>query len=108
MIGDMTLGRYCNTDSVLHRTDPRVKLILYVIYLVAIFMVTDPLALMSLVPVLIVKRLISTMNIARGNTGFMVSHIILRPVLLMNMSTIVIRSSIRRASGSVTMKIATR
>ena len=51
MTGDSALGRYCNTDSLLHRTDPRVKIILYVFYLVAIFMLSNPISLLMLAAV---------------------------------------------------------
>lgn len=38
MIRDITLGQYYQADSVLHRMDPRVKLIGTVIYLVSLFL----------------------------------------------------------------------
>ncbi len=34
----ISLGKYYEADSILHRADPRVKIILYVIFLVSIFM----------------------------------------------------------------------
>ena len=83
MIGDMTLGRYSNTDSVLHRTDPRVKLILYVIYLVAIFMVTDPLALVMLLVITIVLIFMS-------NTGLKMIWLTVKPVLPLAIFIVVI------------------
>ena len=45
MLKDISLGRFYDTGSILHRTDPRVKMILYIIYLIAIFMIKTPTAL---------------------------------------------------------------
>lgn len=45
MLKDISLGRFYDTGSVLHRTDPRVKMILYIVYLVAIFLIRTPTAL---------------------------------------------------------------
>ncbi len=83
MIGDMTLGRYSNTDSILHRTDPRVKLILYVIYLVAIFMITDPLALIAL-------AIITLVLIFMSNTGLKMIWLTVKPVLPLALFIVVI------------------
>ena len=38
MFKNISLGRYYDTGSALHKADPRIKLILYVVYLVVIFM----------------------------------------------------------------------
>ncbi len=42
MLSDISLGRYYKADSLLHRTDPRIKTILYLVYLVVIFIVKTP------------------------------------------------------------------
>ena len=39
---DITIGQYYQTDSVLHRLDPRVKLVGTLIYIIALFMVSSP------------------------------------------------------------------
>ena len=61
MLNDISLGKYCETGSILHKTDPRVKIILYLIYLVAIFMIktTGALALLAIITVvqIIVARI---------------------------------------------------
>ena len=41
MFKDITLGQYFPTDSVAHRLDPRTKLVLLVMYIVAVFIVKD-------------------------------------------------------------------
>ncbi len=40
MLKDITLGQYFPGNSVIHRLDPRTKLIMLVVYIVALFMVT--------------------------------------------------------------------
>ena len=76
MTGDSALGRYCNTDSLLHRTDPRVKIILYVFYLVAIFMLSRPISLLMLAAV-------TLLLIFLGNTGLKVIWLTVKPILLL-------------------------
>lgn len=48
MLSDISLGRFVDTRSVLHETDPRLKIILYIIYLVAVFVIGTPQALIAL------------------------------------------------------------
>ena len=38
MLKDITLGQYFPGDSIVHRLDPRTKIILVVVYIVALFM----------------------------------------------------------------------
>ena len=40
MLKDITLGQYFPGNSVIHRLDPRTKLIMLVVYIVALFMVS--------------------------------------------------------------------
>ena len=44
MFSKISLGRYYPAHSFLHETDPRVKTILYAVYLVAIFIIQEPVA----------------------------------------------------------------
>ncbi|MBE5761172.1 MAG: energy-coupling factor transporter transmembrane protein EcfT [Clostridiales bacterium] len=39
MLGDITIGQFFPGDTVVHRVDPRVKLVLTVLYIIAVFMV---------------------------------------------------------------------
>ena len=39
MLNDITLGQYFPGDSAIHRMDPRMKLILTIVYIVGVFMV---------------------------------------------------------------------
>ena len=57
MLKDITLGQYFPGDSVFHRMDPRTKLILVILYIVALFQATNFLsyAVMALVTVTVIK-----------------------------------------------------
>lgn len=55
MLKEMTLGKYCDTKSALHRTDPRIKTIMYIVYLVALFMVKSPQALIVAAAVTLIQ-----------------------------------------------------
>ena len=37
MLRDITLGQYYQTDSIIHRLDPRVKLMATIIYIISLF-----------------------------------------------------------------------
>ena len=39
MLRDITLGQYYQTDSVIHRLDPRVKLVTTLCYIISLFIV---------------------------------------------------------------------
>ena len=41
MLKDITLGQYFPGDSAIHRMDPRMKLILTIVYIVGVFMVSN-------------------------------------------------------------------
>ena len=45
MLNNISLGRYYPAHSFLHDTDPRVKTVLYMIYLVAIFIIKEPVSI---------------------------------------------------------------
>lgn len=54
MIKDITLGQYIPGDSLLHRTDPRVKIILILSFMVIIFLTNNYLGLLMLVSFVLV------------------------------------------------------
>mgnify|MGYP003305567795 CR=1 FL=1 len=41
MLKDITLGQYYQTESVIHRLDPRVKLVGTICYIVSLFLVNN-------------------------------------------------------------------
>lgn len=42
MVRDMTIGQFYNTDSVIHRLDPRVKIVFALIYVITLFFARNP------------------------------------------------------------------
>lgn len=58
MIRDITLGQYYQTDSIIHRLDPRVKLLGTVLFFVSLFLFNNPIGyLIALVFMIIVIKL---------------------------------------------------
>ncbi len=58
MLNDITLGQYFPGDSAIHRMDPRMKLILTIVYIVGVFMVGNlPGYALSLLFLYIVERI---------------------------------------------------
>ena len=57
MLDNVSLGRYYPAHSFLHDTDPRVKTILYAVYLVAIFIIKEPVTIAVLAGVIILQLL---------------------------------------------------
>ncbi len=53
MLRDITIGQYYNTDSILHRLDPRVKLLGTLVFLVSLFLKRSILVYMIITVVLI-------------------------------------------------------
>ena len=69
MLKDITLGQYFPGNSVIHRLDPRTKLILLVVYIVALFMATNWISYGLMAAFLVVVVKISTIppkSIVRG------------------------------------------
>ena len=69
MLKDITLGQYFPGNSVVHRLDPRTKLILLVIYIVALFLAVNWVSYALMAAFLIFSVKISTIppkSIVRG------------------------------------------
>lgn len=62
MLGNISLGKYYKADSILHRTDPRIKTLLYVVYLVVIFMIKSPIAIGALAGVIVVQTVMAKVS----------------------------------------------
>ena len=58
MLNNISLGRYYPAHSFLHDTDPRVKTILYFVYLVAIFMIKEPVSVAVLAGIIILQLIL--------------------------------------------------
>lgn len=59
MFSNISLGRYYPAHSFLHDTDPRVKTLLYGVYLVAIFIIKEPVTIGVLAGVIILQLLMA-------------------------------------------------
>ena len=59
MLDNVSLGRYYPAHSFLHDTDPRVKTILYAVYLVAIFIIKEPVTIAVLAGVIILQLIMA-------------------------------------------------
>lgn len=62
MLNDISLGRYIDTGSVFHRMDPRVKLIVFLVYMVAVFSVSTVQGLVLIGVVLLAQLILSKMT----------------------------------------------
>lgn len=74
MLSNISLGRFVDTGSVLHKTDPRIKIILYLIYLVAVFIVNSP-------PALVVLFVLTMIQLITARIPLDVTWSTLKPVL---------------------------
>ena len=59
MLENISIGRYYKADSLLHQTDPRVKSVLYVLYLAAIFIVSTPQAIIALTVITVLQLIMA-------------------------------------------------
>ena len=59
MLSKISLGRYYPAHSFLHDTDPRVKAILYGVYLVAIFMIKEPITIGVLAGIVLLQLILA-------------------------------------------------
>ena len=64
MLSDISLGRYYKADSILHRTDPRIKTVLYLVYLVVIFIIKSPAALCALGLVTVIQLIMAKIRLS--------------------------------------------
>jgi energy-coupling factor transport system permease protein len=62
MMKDVSIGRYVQGDSVLHKLDPRMKVILFILYMCALFMANTPIAMISAFAVILFLALLSKLN----------------------------------------------
>lgn len=59
MFSKISLGRYYPARSFLHDTDPRVKTVLYAVYLVSIFIIKEPAAIAALGGVILLQLILA-------------------------------------------------
>ena len=63
MLENVSIGRYYKRESILHETDPRVKAILYIVYLVAIFMIKTTPGILLLTATVIIQILMAKITL---------------------------------------------
>lgn len=59
MFNKISIGRYYPAHSLIHETDPRVKTILYAVYLAAIFMISEPVTIGVLAGIIILQLILA-------------------------------------------------
>lgn len=62
MIKDITIGQFFPGNSVIHKLDPRIKLVLTFVYIVIVFLCKNFVSLASIVVALIVVILLSKIS----------------------------------------------
>ena len=63
MLGDVTFGQYYNANSFVHKTDPRIKILLLIAYIVAVFLAGNFLSLAAVSVFLIIAVMFSSVPI---------------------------------------------
>jgi len=76
MLKDITLGQYFPGDSIIHKMDPRLKLVITVLYITALFMCRGP------VPYIILGGLL-ILAVGLSNVGFRQVTRGLKPILIL-------------------------
>ena len=82
MMREMTMGRYLPGDSIIHKSDPRTKLILTAIFMTAVFIVDSYTALLLLLGFILFVAILSGKPLQYALRG-------LRPVLCLSLFAVV-------------------
>ena len=83
MISDITLGQFFPGESIIHRLDPRTKIILAIIFIVSVFLASTPLAFLVLI-------LFTAIMIAVSTISFKVILRGIRPIIIVLIFTAII------------------
>lgn len=92
MLKDVTLGQFFPGNSVLHRLDPRIKLILTVLYIVAIFLAKNVYCYLALAVSAVVMVLLSRLSLSVVLKG-------IKPILFILLFTMVINLFFTKGEG---------
>lgn len=65
MMKDISIGRFVQGNSVLHRLDPRVKIVLSTMYMIVIFMLSSPAGLLSAFLVTVFLAVLSSIPVRK-------------------------------------------
>ena len=62
MMKDVAIGRYVQGNSVLHRLDPRLKVVLFIVYMVTIFLASTPVKMLAALATVLFLALLSKIS----------------------------------------------
>ena len=85
MLKDITLGQYFPGDTLIHKLDPRTKLLCVILYIVALFNAKGPLTYGIMIAVLTVCILISRVEWKALTRGLKPVYFIVAFTAIMNM-----------------------
>ena len=94
MLNNISLGRYYPAHSFLHDMDPRVKTILYAVYLVAIFIIKEPVTIAVLAGIIILQLIM-----AKVTPGILWSTV--KPMLPLALFIFIINAIIIELTASI-------
>ncbi len=83
MISDITLGQFFPGKSIIHRLDPRTKILLTIVFIVAVFMASNPLSFLLLLLTTVTVVLISGISFGVILKG-------LKPIIIILLFTIIL------------------
>ncbi len=99
MLKDITLGQYFPGNSILHRLDPRVKIVLTVLYIVALFLAKSMLSFVFILCVTVLLVLLSRINLRVILKG-------MKPILFIMVFTMILNLFFTRGEGEPLVHVA--
>jgi len=92
MISDITLGQFFPGESIIHRLDPRTKIILSIVFIVAVFLASTPIAFVALI-------LFTAIMIAISKISFGVILKGIKPIIVVLIFTAIINVFMTKGSS---------
>ena len=99
MLGDVTFGQYYDARSFMHKVDPRVKILLLIAYITAVFMAKNFLALAAVLFFLIVAVIFSSVPIGAVLKSIKAIYILILFTATLNVLFTLRKRAIRSCSG---------
>lgn len=93
MISDITLGQFFPGKSILHKLDPRTKLILTIVFIVAVFLATNPVSFLLLL-------LATMLMIAVSGISFKVILKGIKPIIFILVFTALLNMFLTKGDGA--------
>jgi energy-coupling factor transport system permease protein len=98
MLRDITIGQYYASDSVIHRMDPRFKIVASMLYLVSLFLVDQIIAYLA-----VVLFIGSVIKLSRVPAGYVLKG--LKPIFLLIVFAFVINIFLTPGQGSPVFEV---